>query len=203
MAVSPVLQSYVLDSLERAGSTFVQQFVVLLLATGSAGLISHQDWATAADAALFAAILSLITSVLTFTVPALPPALDLSWRVVKTFGQSFFGVLAGDQFTHSVIHADWKAALAVAVPVAMTALLKGLAAFAAPWSVGASLLPTGPAGAPSVSVAALDYGPLTPADPALADQTYLGTAVVADHAEAGLAEASTPASTDPPATGQA
>jgi hypothetical protein len=140
--MSPFVQSYVLDPLERAGSTFVQQFVVLLLATGSAGLVSYQQWGLAADVAGFAAILSLITSILTFAVPKLPVAADVAWRTIKTGLQSFFAVLAADTMTHSVVHADWKAALAVALPTMIAALLKSLASLAAPWSEGASLLPT-------------------------------------------------------------
>lgn len=143
-AHTSALHAYLLDPLERAGSTFVQQFVVVLLATGSAGLVAGQQWAAAADVAGFAAIVSLLTSALSFGVPRLSAAADLGLRVAKTGLQSFLGVLAGDQLTGSVVHADWKAALAVAIPVMLTAALKGLAALAAPWSDGASLLPSTP-----------------------------------------------------------
>lgn len=139
--MSNLVHAYLLDPLERAASTFVQQFTVLLLATGSVGLVSYQQWGLAADVAGFAAVLSLITSILTFSIPKLPVLWDVVWRTVKTGLQSFFGVLAADQMTHSVVHADWKAALAVAVPTMIAALLKALASLAAPWSEGASLLP--------------------------------------------------------------
>jgi hypothetical protein len=139
--MSPIVQRYVVDPLERAVSTFVQAFAVLLVGTGSVAVVGVQEWAKAADVAGFAAILSLITSILTFSVPQLPVAWDIIWRTFKTGLQAFFGVLAADQMTHSVLHADWKAALAVAVPVALAALLKSVAALAAPWSDGASLAP--------------------------------------------------------------
>jgi hypothetical protein len=139
--MSPIVQKYVLDPLERAVSTFVQAFAVLLVGTGSVAVVGVQEWAKAADVAGFAAILSLITSILTFAVPELPVVWDIIWRTVKTGLQAFFGVLAADQMTHSVLHADWKAALAVAVPVALAALLKSVAALAAPWSKDASLAP--------------------------------------------------------------
>lgn len=133
---------YVADPLERASRTFLQQFTVLLLATGSAGLMVHQSWLVALDSASFAAAVSLLTSVLTFKVPALPNWADLLLRVAKTFVQSFIGTLTAANVL-SVSHADWRGALAVAVPVALSALLTGLAALAIPGTNGASLLPAG------------------------------------------------------------
>lgn len=150
------LRSYLLDPLERAASTFVQTLTVLLLATGSAGLVGYQAWGKAADVAAFAAIVSVVTSVLTFPVPKLPQAIDLLLRVVKTGVQAFAGVLASDQFTHSVVQADWHSALATTVPVMLAALLKGLSALALPWTDGASLLPVPaytPVALPPVTVA--------------------------------------------------
>lgn len=134
--------NYVLDPLERAGRTFLQQFVVILLATGDAGLLVTQNWAFAADSAGFAAVVSVLTSVLTFKVQTLPAAADLALRVAKTFVQSLLGTLAASHIT-SVAHADWKGALAIAVPVALTALLTGLLALAQPGTNGASFLPAG------------------------------------------------------------
>lgn len=135
-----MFHSYVLDPLERAGSTFVQQLVVILLASGSAGAAGVQHWALAADTAGFAAALSLVMSVATFSVPKLAPGLDLALRVLKTFAQSFGGVLIASQAT-SFVHAGWKAALAAAIPTALLALLKGLAALPIVQTDGASLLP--------------------------------------------------------------
>lgn len=148
--MSPFFMNYVLDPLERAARTFVQQFVVILLATGTAGLLVHQNWLIGLDSAGFAAIVSLLTSALTFKVPALSANLDLLLRVVKTFLQSFVGTLAASQAL-DISHADWKGALALAIPVAMTSLLTGLAALGVSGTNGASLLPAG-------VVAAVDDG---------------------------------------------
>lgn len=143
MRVPAWMSAYVLDPLERAASTFGEQFLVLILPTLSVGAAVHrQDWAAAADSAAFAAILSLITSFLTFKVPTLRPSTDLLWRVIKTGLQAFFGVIAADQFTHSVVHADWHSALATAIAAAGAALLKGWAVMGTGYTVpGASALP--------------------------------------------------------------
>lgn len=167
MAISAPVMNYVVDPLERAARTFIQQFVVVLMTASTAGLLVTQHWAVAADSALFAAIISLITSVITFRVPTLPSQLDLALRVVKTFLQSFLGTLAASQVA-SVSHADWKGALAVAVPVAVTSLLTGLLAIALPGTTGASFLPAGVAVAvddgssPEVDVDAAALAPTAP-----------------------------------------
>jgi hypothetical protein len=141
------LNAYVIDPLERAGSTFVQQFAVLLIPLlaaiqGSHTLtISGNSWLMIADMSGFAAVISLVTSAATFAVPKLGVGWDLLLRVFKTFAQSFLGVISTAQFVPSVLHADWQYALSVAIPVSLTALIKGLASMAAPWSDGASLIP--------------------------------------------------------------
>jgi len=142
--MSPLVHAYVIDPLERAVATFVQQFVVIILPAIAAFSISNADfqpWLKAADIAGYAAILSLITSILTFSVPKLPVLWDIVWRTVKTFLQSMFGVLAADQLSPGTVHAGWLMAVGVAIPVALAALVKSLAALAAPWSEGASLAP--------------------------------------------------------------
>lgn len=113
--------AYIVDPLERALRTFVQQFSVLLLASGTAGLLVSQNWLVAIDSAGFAAIVSLLTSVITFKVPALPDWADVGLRGVKTFIQSFLGTLTATNVL-SVTHTNWKGALAVAVPVALASL---------------------------------------------------------------------------------
>lgn len=152
--------AYVVDPLERAARTFAQQFSVMLLASGSAGLLVTQSWLVAADSAGFAALVSVLTSVLTFKVPTLPDWADLALRVVKTFLQSFVGTLTAANIL-SVSHTDWKGALAVAVPVAMSAFVTGLAALAMAGTNGASFLPVGVG-------AAKDAGGEHEVDPALA-----------------------------------
>lgn len=140
--MNPMVYKWAVDPLERAARTFVQQFTVLLVAGGTAGLLVTQNWLLALDSAGFAAIVSVLTSVLTFKVPALSAQFDLALRVAKTFLQSFLGTLTATNVL-SVSHADWKGALAVAVPVALAALVTGVAALGVPGTHGASLLPAG------------------------------------------------------------
>lgn len=150
------VHAYVLDPLERAGSTFVQQFVIVLLAT-SGSLVIFQDWQAAFYTALFAGIVSILTSLLTFTVPPQTPMVDLLLRTAKTFIQSLLGSMAATQFT-DVVHFGWHGAIAVAIPVALTSFLKGMAAMAIAWSPGtASLLPAGPP-APANEPYAAEHG---------------------------------------------
>lgn len=139
--MNSIVKNYVVDPLERAGSTFLQQFVVFLSVSATGTILLSQNWLGAVDSAGFAAAISLATSVLTFYIPKLPALPDLILRVAKTFLQSYVGVLLASNVV-SVIHTDWKGALAIAVPVAMTALLKGLVSLALPFTDGASLLPT-------------------------------------------------------------
>lgn len=134
--------TYLLDPFERAGTTFVQQFVNFLLAVGSGGLLASQNWAGAADTAAFAAVISVILSVATFTVPPLSSVWDLAIRVVRTFLSSTAATLVAGKATQSIVHADWQGAVAIAVPVAFTALLKGIAALGLHDTPGASLIPT-------------------------------------------------------------
>lgn len=144
MKVPVWVHNYVLDPLERAVSTFVQQFGVLLipllvLVNGHLGVRWSQVLGVV-DMATFAALISIVTSILSFGIPKLSVYWDLVLRVLKTYLQSFLGAITVAAVVPSVIHLDWKVALLAGVPVALTALLKGLAAIAAPWSDGASLL---------------------------------------------------------------
>jgi Putative lactococcus lactis phage r1t holin len=187
---------YLLDPAERATSTFVQQFSVILLASGSAGVSEAVQWSKAADVAGFAAVVSLLTSLLTFRIPPQGSGPDLLLRVLKTGLQSFLGVLAADQLSPGIVHADWGDALAAAVPVMLLALLKGTAALAAPWSEGASLLP---APAASEAVASEAVASEAVASGAGAPGAAASEAGVPETAasEAGVPEAGVPEAGDP------
>lgn len=150
-AVQPTwVHAYVLDPFERAGSTFVQQFTVLILpllvitSTGHLGVGTSQ-LIVVTDMSAFAFVVSILTSIISFRVPKLPAWADLLVRVAKTYLQSFVAAITLAAFMPSILHADWRTALLGAVPVAAAALLKGLSALAAPWSDGASLVPLHPA----------------------------------------------------------
>lgn len=133
---------YVVDPAERAARTFAQQLFVVLLAGGTAGALVTQNWLLAVDSAGLAALVSVLTSILTFKVPALPAAADLALRVGKTAVQSFLGTIAAGNIL-DVSHVDWKASLAVAYTAAFAALVTGLAALGVSGTNGASLVPAG------------------------------------------------------------
>lgn len=138
-----------LGLVEKAGTTFSYTFAVVLMATGSAGVVTHQAWFKAADTAGFAALLAVGTTLVTLNVD-LRGGADVVFRVVKTFAQSFFGVLVADA-TSSLIHAGWKGALAVAVPATLFSALKALIAWSSPHLQGSSLIPV--AVGPAIKVA--------------------------------------------------
>lgn len=140
------LLTYLLDPLERAGATFVQQFVWVLVGSGTT-LVVTQNYGYAFDSAFYAAVFSLLTTLLTLVVPNQPAWLDLPLRIVKTAAQSIVGTLAADRL-HTLTGADWRGAVAIAIPVTLTALLKGMLALAIPATIGASLLPARLAAAP-------------------------------------------------------
>lgn len=153
--MNAAIRKYAVDPLERAGSTFVQQFVVLALPYVVIGRALNVPWLALLSVAGFAGIISVLTSVLSFPIPKLSAGVDFVLRVAKTFLQSFLGVLVASHVTN-VVHAPWQQSLLTAFPVAFLAFLKGLAAFAAPWSgADASLLSEEPA----VVTGAGDYTP--------------------------------------------
>jgi hypothetical protein len=141
MTKEQVLANKLKLAVEKLGWTFAQQFAITLLAFMGASSAAHQPWLAALDASLFAAATSVITSALTALAKIhLTGLADVALRGVLTFGQSFVGTLVAGQF-HSVLHADWKAALVVAVPVTLTAVIKGIAALGLPQTISASTVP--------------------------------------------------------------
>lgn len=143
ITVNPSVYKYLVDPLERAGSTFLQQLSILLLAINGGSLLVTQHWLEAADAAGFAAIIALITSYagLIGGLNFADPAIDLARRVVFTFAQSFAGALVASAVDPSVVDAHWKGALAVAVIAALTAALKAVAGSSKPNTIGCSWAP--------------------------------------------------------------
>lgn len=163
--MSPQLKLYLLDPLERAGSTFLEQFLIVLLATGTGGLLVTQNFLAAADAGLFAAILAVLTSyVLLLTGFSLHGWVDVARRIGLTFLQSMLGTLAASTFSHSVVHADWRSALALALNVTAAAALKIMAAQALPTIGGSVLVPAALVDdayvVHSIDASDLDYGPM-------------------------------------------
>lgn len=138
--MDPIVTKWIKDPLERALWTFAQQFAVFLLAT-SPTLLVTQHYAAAADAAAFAAVAALITSYITALLNwPVTGWFDVGRRAVLTFLQSLAGTLAAGELTGSVVHTDWRAAIAIAVSVTMISLLKAIAALAVPDTIGASTI---------------------------------------------------------------
>lgn len=146
--VSP-WHTYLFDPLERATSTFVEQFGVLLVPlllitqqdSGSRISISSSQLISVVDISGFAFLISIITSVTTFIVKPQAPLLDLFWRVFKTYLQSFLATVTTSSLVPTVLHASWEVAALGAIPVALAALVKGLTALELGYSIGPSLIP--------------------------------------------------------------
>ncbi len=126
---------------EKVAWTFAYQFVAVLFTVGTANLYAKQQWLAAADSAGYAALVALVTSIVTITASLkLAARFDALWRIVLTFGQSFAGsLLAGA--TTSFIHVPWLGALGVAVAATVPCVLKVLASLANPSTIGASVVP--------------------------------------------------------------
>lgn len=134
---------FLADPLERAGSSFAQQFATMLLAAGAGGILASQEWALAADSAGFAAVMSLALSYGSVLARIRPLAAgwDLVIRLVRTFASSVVGTLTAKAAVHTLTGANWQAAVAVAVPVTLAALLKGVPALGVEQTFGASFIP--------------------------------------------------------------
>jgi hypothetical protein len=185
--LNPQVQKYLVDPFERAGSTFAQQFGMFLLAAGGS-LLASQKFLAAADSAAFAAVIALITSyVLLLTGIKVTGWFDVLRRVVMTFGQSLGGTLAANTVTHSVVHAGWTAALAIAVNVAGVAFLKSLVGLALPNSVGGSVAPIAPLPVDAAGNTSYDS-----TLPAITDYSTVATGAV------GAADASRITPSEPP-----
>jgi hypothetical protein len=181
---------------ERAGTTFLEQFFTVMLGSGAASLLVNPHWASAADRAGFAALVSIGTSLVTFGIPKLPAGVDAILRIFKTGLQVFLGDLLASSNTPSLVHADWKHALAAGVVVMGPAALKVLAALGIQSTVGASVLPATLDNVP-VSAAQLNY--VTP-DQLNYAQPPGAVPDTAPHIEANLANVVVAPPVDPTAT---
>jgi hypothetical protein len=143
---NPAFLKYVLDPAERAGKTFVEQFVVVLAIGGATlALQVQQHWFLAFDSALWAGLVTLVTTyvgILTGLSNRIPPYADLGRRVLLTFIQSVAGTMIAAG-TSSAFHASWSGAIATAIPVTILAGVLAVAAMANPLMIGAGLLPVG------------------------------------------------------------
>lgn len=130
------LRQNVTDIAERVAWSFAQPFVVVLTATGSAGLLMHQAWLKAAEVGGWAALISLITSVAAALGNWHPAGyLALVDRTARTFLATFVGVVVAGEF-HSFADTGVGAALATAAVTAFLAAMKSLIGLAMPGTVG-------------------------------------------------------------------
>lgn len=126
----------VVDIAERVVWSFAQPVVVILLATGSAGLLVHQAWLKAAEVGGWAAAASLVVAVLAVLANWHPTGtLALVDRAARTFLATFVGVVTAGEF-HSFADTGVGAALATAAVTAFLAALKSLIGSAMPGTIG-------------------------------------------------------------------
>lgn len=124
---------------EKVAWTFGQQFIIVFLAGGTVSIYASARWLAAADTAAAAAVVCLITSGVTLALGLHTTGwADVARRGVLTFIQSVGGSLFVHEVAPSVIHADWKGALAVAVPVTLLAIGKAVLALRNPGTIAAS-----------------------------------------------------------------
>lgn len=124
------------DVAERTGWSFAQPFVVLLLATGSAGLHDHQAWLKAAQVGGWAAMLSFASATLLALADWHPVGyLALFDRAARTFLSVFLGVVIAGEFT-GFDDTGASAAAATAAVTAFFAAVKSLIGTASGHTVG-------------------------------------------------------------------
>lgn len=143
ITINPRVYKYLIDPLERAGSTFLQNLSIVLLATGGMSLLARASWLLAADTAGFAGIIALLTSYagLIGGLNFADPAIDLARRVILTFVQSFAGALIASALDPTLVDAHWKGSAAVALIAALTAALKAVSGASKPNTIGCSWAP--------------------------------------------------------------
>lgn len=139
---SPAFYTWVKDPAERALKTFGQTFIVIFLASGSAGLGNHQRWLAALIPAAFATAVSLLTTylgLLTGLHTVHNAWGDLALRAAKTFLQAFVGSILATHAT-TFIAGDWKAAFGVAVAALIASVATSLMTVGNPQTLGASTI---------------------------------------------------------------
>lgn len=142
--MSPWIVKWIVDPVERAASTALEQIAAIIVPLGLVGGTLHvfvgTVWLNALDMAGFAFLLSLVTSYGTGFVPKLTTRWDFIWRLVKTYLQSFGGSMIASNVT-SIVHFGWAYAATLAFTVTLGAAVKGGIAMSLPSTSGASLVP--------------------------------------------------------------
>jgi uncharacterized membrane protein YjjP (DUF1212 family) len=104
-----------LDILERSGWTAAQQFVAVLLAGAGVGTVVGLPWRLAASAAVGAAFVSVLGTLLQYVVTKKTKNFwqDVLVRMGKTFIASLSGSIAAEKL-FSAFDFDWPTALNIA-----------------------------------------------------------------------------------------
>lgn len=137
---------WVADPLEKAGKTFVQVFLVIWIGTGAGALnFDHQIWTKALLPSLYSAAASLLLTyaLLLAGVSVLSGWLDVIVRAVKTFIQTYIGILgvtAGGQVPYDT--SLWKVGLGAAVSAAVLSVVTSMIGLLSPHTIGGSWVPT-------------------------------------------------------------
>lgn len=138
MAVKLTPAGIARDLAERVGWTFFQNFVLVLVLLGQAGLHHHQAWVKAAATGGWASLFALATAGLALLVGWHPGGYAAVFdRAARTFLQTFLAVMALSSFS-SFTDAGAADAIAAACATAFFAAIKSVAGLANPNTVGDS-----------------------------------------------------------------
>lgn len=160
----------VLDMLDRAGRSTLQQFVVVAFsAIPAINTVSRIPWYAALATGLGAGVVSLLTSLVSWKVPTLTFWPDIIVRVGKTFAQSLLATLGAGVI--NLFSVPWVHALDMAIGAAALSLLTGLIATGVHPGIGiepsASLVYSSPT---DEALAKVDAGVATLVDEPLAQE---------------------------------
>ena len=127
------MSTYALRVLDRAARTALQVVLGYLM---TAGTIGGVDWGTAALAALFAVIMSLLQAAVDLPAMHLGYAADVLGRALRTFAQTAIGSVGAATLLTDVA---WGTVLSAAALAALTSVVTSVLA-----------TPIGPKGTPAL-----------------------------------------------------
>ncbi|MCB2412464.1 holin [Demequina sp. TTPB684] len=115
------------DALERAGSQAAEKLIAVSFFTVGASL-TELNWLYIVGVALGSGGLSIVMSIVSVPDPdtGRPMWVAVTWRVVRTFGNSLVTMLAAVEVLN-VFEADWLTILSVCATTTLLALLKNAA----------------------------------------------------------------------------
>jgi hypothetical protein len=124
------VETWLVDTAERAGKTIAQVFAATLLTLGVA--LQWTNFWHALDVALLAGVVSVITSVVSIPISKqLTPVVQVLLRALLTFGQSALAYVAANTFL-DLTSVRWLAMFQVALIATITSVVTSWAS----WNVG-------------------------------------------------------------------